>query len=179
MLRWVEATIICFQHREAEVLQDRRVLDFLDEGRATKRALAMLVLHPDDLVDIVTIGYPSGGSIAPDWVREVAWGCELRDIGDDCLEHSHYGQDLVGASTTLGCGKAGSHFRTKGVEAGVAGLPPRSIALQEGRLPGDYRVLSILATSGPHSSAKMLLGDSSGSKGQHNVVRLTSVRAAQ
>ncbi|RRT69269.1 hypothetical protein B296_00010577 [Ensete ventricosum] len=45
--------IIGLQHREAKVLWDRCILNFLDEGRATKGALATLVLHPDGLMDVV------------------------------------------------------------------------------------------------------------------------------
>ncbi|RWV85335.1 hypothetical protein GW17_00052879 [Ensete ventricosum] len=40
-------------HREAEVLRDERVLNFLNDRRAIEGALAMLGLHLDGLVDIV------------------------------------------------------------------------------------------------------------------------------
>ncbi|RRT61120.1 hypothetical protein B296_00030545 [Ensete ventricosum] len=95
MLHWVGATIIRFQRQEAEVLYDGSILNFLDKGRATKGALAMFVLHPDSLVDVVSSlvhqtqglvrlrgdrgrsstgwvagGYPSGDNIVLAWGRE-------------------------------------------------------------------------------------------------------------
>ncbi|RZS17076.1 hypothetical protein BHM03_00049187 [Ensete ventricosum] len=46
-------TIVRFQRREAEVLRDGCILDLLDIRGTPKGTLAMLVLHPDGLVDII------------------------------------------------------------------------------------------------------------------------------
>ncbi|RWV77849.1 hypothetical protein GW17_00061271, partial [Ensete ventricosum] len=77
------------------------------------------------------------------------------------------------------CGKVGSHLRTRGAEVGVAGLPLKPIVSRKGRLPQGCWVLSILTTSSLPSSAKMLLDDSSGSRGRHDVVRPAHARPAQ
>ncbi|RWW07458.1 hypothetical protein GW17_00029161 [Ensete ventricosum] len=77
----------------------------------------------------------------------------------------------------MGCGKADSRLQIKGV--GVAGLLPRFVASLEGHLPWGCQAMSILATSGPPSSTKMLLGFSPCPRGQHNGVRPASAREAQ
>ncbi|RRT58083.1 hypothetical protein B296_00006104 [Ensete ventricosum] len=148
MFCWIGATIICFQRQEAEVLRDGCVLDFLDEGRATEGALAMLILHPDGLVDIL--------------------------LGDDCLEHSRYGLDLISKpqkslrSTTEtlrlsgggggpgslnrrqyhpGVQEGGFPYPNKGSEGGGCGAPPEVGCVVGGtsspRLPSAERSCDI------------------------------------
>ncbi|RWW71278.1 hypothetical protein BHE74_00021017 [Ensete ventricosum] len=77
----------------------------------------------------------------------------------------------------MGCGKADSRLQIKGV--GVAGLLPRFVASLEGHLPWGCQAMSILATSDPPSSTKMLLGFSLCPRGQHNGIRPASAREAQ
>ncbi|RWW39090.1 hypothetical protein BHE74_00055606, partial [Ensete ventricosum] len=103
---------------------------------------------------------------------------ELWDVGDDCLEHSRYGLDLVGESLKslrsyhqtprLSGGRVSPGSLNKrqyrpgvwegGFPSPNKGLPPKSVASWKGCLPRGCRVLSVLATSGPHSSAKNVTG---------------------
>ncbi|RRT79985.1 hypothetical protein B296_00022157 [Ensete ventricosum] len=92
-----------------------------------------------------------------------------RDIGDNCSKHYSYGLDLVGGFTSSNKGRGGG-----GCEA-----PQRSVESPEGRLPPGCRELSVLATSGPPSSAKILLDDPSCLRSQHDVVRSARAGAAQ
>ncbi|RWV94778.1 hypothetical protein GW17_00042647 [Ensete ventricosum] len=182
VLHWVRATIMRFQRREAEVLRDGCILNFLDKGRATKGALATLVLHPDGLVDLQTdaLGIDVGRLAA---LPKGAWSDSKGNRGRSptgwvtggCLLVTVLSLPRVGrlpravslaAGQAMGC----SCLRTKGVEAGVVVLPPRLVVSWEGHLPRGCQVLSILATSGPSSSAKMLLGDPSCPRNQHDVV---------
>ncbi|RWW53632.1 hypothetical protein BHE74_00039865 [Ensete ventricosum] len=66
-----------------------------------------------------------------------------------------------------------SYLRTKGVEAGVVGLPPRMVASREEHLPRDCQVLSVLMTLGPHFNTKILLDDLPCPRSRHDVWILT------
>ncbi|RRT55572.1 hypothetical protein B296_00028003 [Ensete ventricosum] len=107
--------------------------------------------------------------ITPVGARGAAWGYEL-GCWASCKMWGMIAWSIP-AITWTWCGKAGSRLRTKGVEAGVAGLPPRLVASWERHLPRGCRVLSILATSGPPSSVKILLADPSCPRSQHDVVQ--------
>ncbi|RZR99541.1 hypothetical protein BHM03_00029106 [Ensete ventricosum] len=117
--------------------------------------------------------------ITPVGARGAAWGYEL-GCWASCKMWGMIAWSIP-AITWTWCGEAGSHLRTKVVEAGVAGLPPRLVASWERHLPRGCRVLSVLATwsslrdmvqtSSPPSSAKILLDDPSCPRSQHDMVQ--------
>ncbi|RZS25246.1 hypothetical protein BHM03_00058432 [Ensete ventricosum] len=85
------------------------------------------------------------------WARLLG---ELRNVGDDHLKHPRYGLDLVGKSLK---GLRG-YCRDPEIKWGA---------------------LSILTISYPPSSTKMLLGDPSCPRSQHDVVRPTRTGTTQ
>ncbi|RRT62591.1 hypothetical protein B296_00012628 [Ensete ventricosum] len=133
MLHWVGATIICFQRMEAEVLRDRCIWNFLNEGRAAKGGLATLVFYPDDLVDVVyslvhqvqlfiarTPRF-SGGEVSPGSLNRGQYRPEVREGGFTSLN--------------------------KGSEGGGCGATPEAYCVTEGtsspRLSGAERYCDI------------------------------------
>ncbi|RZS07679.1 hypothetical protein BHM03_00038579 [Ensete ventricosum] len=124
---------------------------------------------PSQEVGLLTAASPQSGLGGRLGLRARLLG-ELWNVGDDCLKHSGYGLDLVGANIVLECGEVDSRLRKGELEAGVEGPPRWSVASRKGRLPRRRRALSVPATSDPSSSAKMMLDDSSGSGNQLDVV---------
>ncbi|RWV95265.1 hypothetical protein GW17_00042122 [Ensete ventricosum] len=127
------------------------------------------------LVGCVTRGQPSVSGIAPIGARALGVTAETPRLSGGGVNPG----SLNRRQYHPGVWEGRFLSSKKGVEAGVTGLPPRLVASREGHLPRGCRVLSVLATSGPPSSAKILLEDPSCLRSQHDVVQPTRAGIAQ
>ncbi|RWW85365.1 hypothetical protein BHE74_00005948 [Ensete ventricosum] len=195
MLHWVGATIIRFQRREAEVLWDGRILNFLNEGRAAKGSLTTLIFHPDDHVDAPNRIAREGMVKLRQRSRQILGGLRCRRLT--------FRQQLGKALKSLGSYRQDPEIKWGGVSPGSLNRRQYRPGVREGGFPSPNKTSGgggcgatpeacciTEGTSSPRLSGaecscdivpykKMLLDDLSDSRGRHNMDQPTRARPAQ